>query len=392
MRPHAVVFQRDTERHQRAAPATTVVISPVKRRHKYRRLLATNGARSSNNTCPLRSPFPPSSSAFLCASSPACFSHESTHPIVNSYINQITYKHRGGHSRPATSQSYTRERECRHHHRGTTKGTRPATSQSYRQHQKVILPPQHMSPRPSSHRNVRDFYNTNQQEPLKETPVKRTTPAQYGTCSCLEVRLPRLHNKPQSSCYRSFFLASREERKESKSGVPQITWGMPEGNTTTININEGKHSWKQQRQEQTTETRNVAYLPVAPTVVEEQKEQGREEQEEGWIILKRPLPMHHDSVLSSEKDVRNLIKSCDHKSRVIAIHIGKNLHSRFAHVRVSKKANLIILKHRGSLGREFGRWDNVTAEALTKMEAPTFSFFCDIKNYRYRRKARRQEV
>jgi hypothetical protein len=80
-----------------------------------------------------------------------------------------------------------------------------------------------------------------------------------------------------------------------------------------------------------------------------------------------------DSTLCSERDVRDLILSCCRNAQILALNVSQNLKIRFAHILVSKSKKL-VLKHQTSLGRAFGRWDNVTAQVLPS--APTFAFFC----------------
>ena len=111
---------------------------------------------------------------------------------------------------------------------------------------------------------------------------------------------------------------------------------------------------------------------------------------EGWIVLKQTMPIRYDTVLCSEQDVRNLILSCVRKCTAadaasvifLAVHVGKNLKSRFAHVKVqsTKCANVIVRNHSNSLGREHGRWGavqaSVRAAGVVDVGDSCFGFYC----------------
>jgi len=107
---------------------------------------------------------------------------------------------------------------------------------------------------------------------------------------------------------------------------------------------------------------------------------------DSWIFFVRKIPVTYDTVLCTESDVRHLIESCDPSVVILAVHVGRNLTNRFAHVKIkgdtTHNVKQLVLKHRNALGRGYGRWDHVKACVATAHQnssESSFGFYCSKK-------------
>ena len=261
---------------------------------------------------------------------------------------------------------------------------RPETAQPAKRNKRIQLRYK-LESRQSRTKNYRDWITdnnlgnnmerctTNSLQQKSSKFCRPQTPAQYEKSSRGVIKSKMSHLRPhtaQGSCYRNFRLTGeqRSSKRKVSPKVSRVIWSMPsiiqklDGNKSgslrqdLSGANRGGRSGRSGDSGRGGDSGSGSIPGVA------------------WIVLKRPLPLRFDSTLCSERDVRDLILSCSRNAQILALNVSQNLKIRFAHILVKKNAEKLVLKHQTSLGRAFGRWDNVTAQVLPS--APTFAFFC----------------
>lgn len=271
---------------------------------------------------------------------------------------------------------------------------RPATTQSHRSHRhkistqqmKMRIPLHKLSSRPRSSQNFhewtklmdnKDLINEEQVLGRADEHLKQTQ--KYKVSSRLQP------NTPNTPCYCEFRVRNSSQMRVNKQ--VKIIWPMPirlvhkrtkqdrNSDVMRSEIMRKDTSFKVHQSKQ-----HIQIQKDTSTVINNaQKAQNivNVKERERWIILKQPLPFHYDTVLCSEKDVKDFITSCCNckNDQIMAINLGKNLYSRFAHIRVRYNPKHIIAKHRTTLGRHMGKWANVQIRVLKVNNEPNFSLF-----------------
>ena len=275
-----------------------------------------------------------------------------------------------------------------------------------------------------NHRQQQDVHQQQDASLHRRSMQRRPeTPDIYASRSYRNKRPPLVLKRPQTShertkkksCYRSFHFAGSTVQQESPSFPQKVTWSMPKrkekkglGKTVardfpetedhthnnSVRATNTKESNKKhlaptkRKTTHTTETTNHATLKnSAQNTPATTRKKPTTHSIDSWIFFVRKIPVTYDTVLCTESDVRHLIESCDPSVVILAVHVGRNLTNRFAHVKIkgdtTHNVKQLVLKHRNALGRGYGRWDHVKACVATAHQnsssESSFGFYCSKK-------------
>jgi hypothetical protein len=393
MRPHKVLYERDTSRIN---PCVSDRSRPKKGRrlgrHRYR---YTNTLCGGTSLVP--SPPPPPLSQ-------ASKNENEMHPLVHMYKKNIES------NRWNTAQK-TKEILKRYSLKnlGLPCGSSPSSQRNYKDWS-LTTTREHDVIQSKSHR----------QHQRPKTPEIYAAKSMRVCATRPQTSIGWRTKKNSANCYKAFHYGWRTKRNSADFATPiRITWSMPvEKKKRTLSdcsIN---------KNQQTEHVNPGGSITSETTMLNESKfeehndlrkivqttSKNQTEQEESWIVLKRKVPLRHDTVLCTERDAKNLIQSCDPSAVIVAVHVGRNLNSRFAVVKIKEdnkkhsnndKVKNIVLKHKGSLGRAYGRWDTVTATISKQSESESrFGFYCSKKTridefgnaIVWKKKSRNQEI